>query len=239
MADKKNDNEPGKSSFLNESTGRMIQLLTCPKCEYTANHKRRMNQHIMRKHSKHRPYKCTHSNCKYATITPFELKNHMNIHNLDESYNCPSCDKEFAFKTHLNKHVLLVHTLPDEEVKSRVTSHECPHCPAIFTKAVTLRKHVATHFDVIQADQPELKCSICDFSSRNKMGLSNHMKRKHDPKRDIYECTQCDFTAKAKTTFDTHIAKCKGEKPYSCNKCDFKSSLLRNLYKHSEIHFVQ
>ena len=229
------DNEPVTSYVLNEFTGRRRQVLTCPKCEHTTNRQKHMKQHIMRKHSKYRPYKCSHSNCKYATISEFALEDHMNVHTLEKSFNCPSCDKEYTTSAMLNKHVLIAHTLPDDEAQARVLTHECPHCPAIFSRALILRNHVASHLDVCQ---PEFKCSICNFSSNTKWRIGAHMKRTHVNVNVHHECTQCDFTAKMKTTFAAHVAKCKGEKPYTCNKCDFKSSVLGNLYKHSEIHFV-
>jgi KRAB domain-containing zinc finger protein len=87
--------------------------------------------------SDNKPYKCSH--CSYTPRRRYNLTTHMMAHDSSrvKGFKCPECGKFFNRKYDKNRHVATVH-------KKR-KAYQCQSCPAQFSRADTLAKHIEKH----------------------------------------------------------------------------------------------
>ena len=77
-------------------------------------------------------------------------------------------------------------------------------------------------------DKP-YKCSICDFTTKEKIKLLKHIEAHDNP----YKCSDCDYKNVEQDNVFEHIKeKHKGKNPYKCGKCDFTASNGDSVLKH-------
>ena len=100
-----------------------MTIYECDKCEkkFTSNSGRWYHRKKCGKITSCNTHKCT--KCSYTTSGPkCTLKNHMNSKHTEEKdrpYQCRSCERGFAQKSHLNKHIVKVHGLKAIKVCDR------------------------------------------------------------------------------------------------------------------------
>ena len=62
--------------------------------------------------------------------------------------------------------------------------------------------------------------------------------RKHKGERP-YQCDKCDYKASNQTNLTTHMRKHTGERPYKCDYCDYRTSYQCDVTKHTRRHTVE
>ncbi|KAB7501335.1 Zinc finger protein, partial [Armadillidium nasatum] len=75
-----------------------------------------------------------------------------------------------------------------------------------------------------------LYCSHCDFKTRKKNLLRNHIFRDHDM---VYSCAECSHSFLSEYELEKHILS---HKEYRCRKCDYTSHSKYRLAKHESSH---
>lgn len=209
----------------------------CDECEHSSNDKKALRRHKIRKHIGNLPHKCEVIGCDYSAITPSELMEHKKVHINEQEYLCDMCDYRCNLKTGLQSHKRKKHLLTDEALLEKSKAYKCKHCDYTCGNTSRLKNHLLTH---VKADEKPFKCMKCSYTACRKQELENHMTSKHaEVKKPIFRCEKCDFTAVTKATINKHIARCTGDHPYTCTKCEYKTAVLKNLYSHAETHVDQ
>ena len=88
---------------------------------------------------------------------------------LFRTYLCPHCDKSFAKKSGVDRHVTTVH--------KKLKNFACSVCDKAFGEKAQLTKHIPIHSNPANSlNQPEkkFKCSECDKSFAKKDWLKLH-----------------------------------------------------------------
>ena len=109
-------------------------------CDRFFSHQYRLNIHI-RTHTGLRPFKCEVKGCNKSFNEKGNLKTHMRSHTKVSNYLCyfQSCDFKFKTSSCLKDH-LSIHDLACYGFK-------CTHCPMIYTRYCTLKRHLIIHKD--------------------------------------------------------------------------------------------
>lgn len=109
-------------------------------CDRFFSHQYRLNIHI-RTHTGLRPFKCEVKGCNKTFNEKGNLKTHMRSHTKVSNYHCyfPSCELKFKTSSCLKDH-LSIHDLSSYGFK-------CTHCPMIYTRYCTLKRHLIIHKD--------------------------------------------------------------------------------------------
>jgi len=96
----------------------------------------------------------------------------------------------------------------------------CTLCNKTFFCQYDLQRHrVSAHYN----HKFECDFASCSKAFKSKLGLKNHKLDHNENYR--YLCPQCGKGFNYRTTFDMHINKHDGRKPYKCEKCDNHSRL--------------
>jgi len=172
---------------------------------------------------------------------PYQSWNrHVLFHNADPNdiINCSKCE----YRT-LSKHKFTMHNNkyhPSEGKRQMVGKMACDSCDfktngtsaSAELEELKLIWHKGTHRD------GEIACELCEFTTKKKFTFQRHLSEKHNI-GEIYRCTICDYTTgghSGKQHFQTHMKRHSGEKPFMCDKCDFKSIGLPILKRHMQRH---
>ena len=98
---------------------------------------------------------------------------------------------------------------------------KCPICNKMVSK---LSRHVMIH-----SGMKPYACHLCNFRSNQSSNLSLHVQRKHTSGSGKKQCPICN---KMVSLLDKHIMTHSGEKPYTCNFCDYRTTQSSNLNFH-------
>ena len=114
--------------------------------------------------------------------------------------------------------------------------HPCDQCDFKATQAQGLRDHRQRKHGIIvprEAKQPPIFiCGFCSKELQTKKGLRLHLESKHGT-NDFAKCEKCDFkTAIVKNLFN-HVQSVHEGVRYSCEQCDFKATTKGNLTVHT------
>ncbi|XP_061725965.1 gastrula zinc finger protein XlCGF57.1-like [Cydia pomonella] len=232
---KRHVHSQSKHSNTCDICGKRFKLKTA-----LANHKR---QH------KEDRYKCEECNQQ------FKFKCHLDIHSKDshegiKPYNCNICNKRFAHRRGLYRHVKVTHN------KKRF---QCEECNKLFTDASYLNKHKLLH----RGEMP-YNCDICKAKFKSKYILISHMgrhtgqmhysckycslkfwdyksllyHRKIHTMGDIesYCCEVCHKVFTIRGSYISHLKTHTEREPYPCEFCPAKLTTLGSLKQHKKRH---
>ena len=83
-------------------------------------------------------------------------------------YNCNVCNKSFAFKTGLSRHIKVVH----EGIKK----YECETCNKVFAQS----EHLNSHQSAVHEGIKKYECKTCDKAFSQLHSLKDHQLAIHD-----------------------------------------------------------
>ena len=178
------------------------------------------------------------------------LKNHLeSIHRI---IICNVCNKRFAFKSHLEKHMRTVH--------ERKTLFDCVTCDISYSTRQNLKNHIQS----VHEGKKPFQCDICKKFFSQKIQLTWHFKKAHEGKKyskcgpcnidfttvlevlkhiekehfglPKFECEICNATYFEKSDLNEHTNTVhkKGKKPFQCNICNHCSKTKENAKIHYE-----
>ena len=112
--------------------------------------------------------KCLECNKTYSSIQTARVHRkyvHMSKQN-DRKFICKLCNKDFAVKGYMKRHVKTVHTSP--------TAFKCVVCPKNFK----LKRSLDSHMNNCHGVYHRLNCLECD-TFLDEIGLKRHMRKVH------------------------------------------------------------
>ncbi|CAG9771609.1 unnamed protein product [Ceutorhynchus assimilis] len=151
-----------------------LKIHRCQKCSYETKFIHRLNLHMKAQHST--PVVC--EICGYISHSADRLRLHQITHQkkIDEKelkYRCHKCDYKtyrlYSFKVHKLNHLK----------PSQIKYFYCFHCDFKAKRKDNLKTHVLRHF---KKEEVTLKCYLCEFSTKKRQLLTDHLSMKHTNK---------------------------------------------------------
>jgi len=129
---------------------------------------------------------------------------------------CKKCCIFFNEEYSFVKHCKEVHD-------NHFSCHLCEFVHKRFSKLIDHRGRVHGIGD-------DIKCEVCDYSTKVKGDMNLHIKRMHSG--IFYKCDKCDYKAREKNLLKQHIAFKHDNIVYHCDQCTFTAALERTVLKH-------
>ena len=144
---------------------------------------------------------------------------------------CDFCDKTFAFKQSLQRHVKLVHEgirykcnycenkvysnerCLKNHIKIIHEIHACDECGKKFTAVESLRNHKI----MMHIDEKLGQCDMCDKSFNDAYRLKYHKLQIHDGR--TFDCTLCENSFRYKYLLQEHIKAIHEGVKFKCLTC--------------------
>lgn len=198
-------------------------------------------------------YFCEYEGCDKSFTRPGLLTEHqMSVHHGVKPHKCDLCDKAFAKKSHLNRHmfshseekpfqcsvcgkgVTTRQQLKRHEIVHTKSFH-CPYdgCEESFYKHPQLRSHI------LSIHENKLTCPHCNKTFQRPYRLKNHIDKHHNPESagkyqcDFISCTEVFSTWSA---LQQHIKETHPKLPCPvCKKpCVGKTGLKNHMIIHND-----
>ena len=155
-------------------------------------------------------------------------KDHVFPNNALIKYECEICKKPFAYKSHLNNH-LVIH--------ANKRPHKCEQCGASFKQKGNLMAHRQTH-----SDKRSYQCKQCDANFTQTRLLKKHIKF-HTNKKN-FKCqnrvASSDLIRGSGKQTESH-----SEKTYKSEECGVfveqqgKKTALMNTHCHQQLYICE
>lgn len=142
------------------------EIYECVYCKYQTKWKQTLKGHIRIMHgSDARIFKCTH--CDYQTKWRRSLSQHLTTHDWDaEVFECPYCKIQSKWKGNLTKHIKMKHSSEIVTLNRVDPEHQ-------INRKVNLPAPLESEDGEVQ------KCDRCEFQTKWKGNLKEHIKKKH------------------------------------------------------------
>ena len=112
-------------------------------------------------------FKCEFENCQRSYQSSKALRLHVKSVHEGVSYDCDQCDKSFAQKGDLKRHVEIVHM--------NMKNFKCDECDQSFGQKAHLESHIST----VHRNEKNFKCDTCGKSFGLKQNLNKHIRNVH------------------------------------------------------------
>lgn len=175
--------------------------------------------------------------CHKKLASPFVVKRHMKIHQLDD-LKCKHCNTQFRTSRYYERHICnrttFVSQMPIiEEPMEIARIYECAVCKRIFRDRRQLQNHMTKH------KQSPCLCLICGKLFSGDRTLSRHMKL-HNSSDESHQCTECGRKFKQRRYLLDHNRKAHNlyadNGQAICEICDQQFQNKRLLYIHKQTH---
>lgn len=192
-----------------------------------------------------RNYTC--SSCDFFTQNPRLYLYHLRDDHKQKIkvFECPSCLYASKHFQKLLRHSKMVHGT-SEGVSVAETSRKSRRRSAndVGDEGEESQEPLQEHQDEeVEIDEmlPEdpdrpavFKCSVCEFTSRNRMQLSKHEREEHI-KTKFFRCSKCTYVTHIKARYTKHV-KYHSMPMIKCDMCDFRTPYKWNLDRHCKNH---
>ena len=165
---------------------------------------------------------------------------------------CDSCDKTFAYKQHLQKHVKVVHQgirykcnycenkaySNERRLKNHIKIiheiHACDECGKRFTAVESLRNHKI----MMHIEEKLGQCDMCDKSFNDAYRLKYHKLQIHEGR--TFDCTLCENSFRHKYLLQEHIKAIHEGVKFKCLTCCKEFNRKQTLKSHVRyVHTMQ
>lgn len=127
--------------------------------------------------------------CKYTTNNGSHFRRHNKIRHIGENpFTCEQCEKAFATKYNLIRHINLIH-----EVKN--LKFQCVNCRLRFKSQDILELH--------RCNRKRYECDWCGHSTMNRSNILDHF-RIHTGEKP-FKCVHCSKRFNQKTHLNRHV----------------------------------
>lgn len=113
------------------------------------------------------------------------------------------------------------------------TRHVCTKCFEVFKNRFSLEKHLLTE---CRLEKKHFYCKYCNFSSKSKRNLENHIYNRHPRpgnKASLFKCMKCAKTYRYKENLWRHQRyECGIEPQFQCSLCEQRFNQKSNLTRH-------
>ena len=165
-----------------------------------------------------RRFTCSQPDCDKDFASKQAMKRHVNVVHLKlQQFKCGECNKKFGDPGNLKKHVDAVHV----QLK-----FDCHECGGLFSSLGYLRKHVAR----IHEGKKPFACDLCPSTFAANSELTSHRAAIHERE---FACSECTMSFKTDTKLQQHIDKEHlGLHPFKCDRCEYRTKDSGDLLKH-------
>jgi len=168
-------------------------------------------------------------------VTKYSLKNHLSVHNGEDSYKCDICSKSYYTNSALSNHKINIH----QQQKGK--HFKCSNCYRTFRSLLVRDHHM---LNCMQVDPSKKKtafeCRLCNKMFGYKNNLVSHQKTFHGflgKKILEYPCKHCGEIIRGKLKLSKHIIAAhpdaKGE---LCDLCGKSFATEIKLLRHISVH---
>ncbi|CAH0403589.1 unnamed protein product [Chilo suppressalis] len=191
-------------------------LYKCEKCIKGFNYKPSYEEHMQKHSEKMGDYVC--DICTQRRPTEEKLQSHRQYH--QRRYKCIECDLVRVSKITIKEHYTATHCFG-------YFQYNCPHCPKVFTRQVSLRKHIC----YCHTRKSRVSCPYCPKTYANKESLKVHIMGCHEKdesagvKNKPHVCLECGMRFSTPSSLKNHSIKHVRTRDFYCVECDksFKS----------------
>ncbi|CAG9814966.1 unnamed protein product [Phaedon cochleariae] len=208
-----------------------INWLECGVCTFKTKLKCNLEKHEMihKVSEDMKKYKCTE--CAYKSLWKRDLERHLLKHMLPDQivkYGCDKCTFSTKHERYLGVHIQKVHV---GEEKSEETFH-CAKCDFTTNQKRSLVPHMITHKTKEEINM--YKCRFCTYEAAWKKSVRMH----EDTHLKVYKCTECEFITRQKRFLNEHLRchRHVQQTEYACPICPFKTIYKHSIKKHSLVH---
>ncbi|XP_031351620.1 zinc finger protein 624 [Photinus pyralis] len=151
-------------------------------------------------------------------------------------YKCPICEK-FYVKSSLRCHI---------RIHTKERPFVCALCNAGFVRKNNWVLHMKNHDkssirklessnQTAELGERPFLCSTCGASFKKRSILQQHMTR-HTGKSIKCHHSGCVFSARFPAELKTHLLTHSDDKPFSCDRCDYRGKTKQQLERHFSMH---
>ena len=222
--------------------GRQKRKYSCDKCEFKADRRSLIDQHIQSQHLG-KMFKCdqcektfamkhyvslhktiVHKDknlfyycdiCGYKSRAKRTIQIHREKIHEGKTYSCPQCGRVFNQRCNKLRHMLTVH-------KNGEQWHSCQYCTCKFKSTQALKNHVSKRHE-----ERSYTCQNCIFVTKEKAEMVQHKKT-----HAVNECNKCGRKFKRPWSLKIHVEAVHEGKKAKCEICSFETSSTSHLRKH-------
>lgn len=195
----------------------------CPTCQRRFKTKADLTSHIKLRHVETDRREICYICGKMVPVGTLTI--HIDIHK-DRSVKCPDCDKIFASKIILDRHINHIHINNGIGQK-----YYCEIC----SKPLGSKGSLKTHMVITHSADKNNKCHICGKTYKLLSHVTAHINSVHMDVRP-HSCEICDKAFHTKLLLKNHMRTHTGERPFPCQICGKAFGFKNVLNTHMKVH---
>ena len=227
--------EPGHHYMYIFRTHMQEMHFVCYICDARFEDTNELGIHYKSHKTKEGKFVCNSNGCSYERSNISGLFTHARAVHNGEWFTCDECPKKYMFlyeladhkKNHVKKNKI------KELHKNKIRKGKSKMCERTVCKVCgKSRTNIKQHVKLQHTDLPLMFCSLCTYSTKNKIELKLHEKG-HGEK---FKCNQCNFSCKRINSLKVHKRFKHDGIGYKCSICDHTVRRAHILRQHMEIH---